>query len=82
MNVVIRCSINGDEAPLGLRAADWLAAFHPDVAVAVEGGTASLSAPGRDEAQLRLIWLTGLCNERLLARGARARAAVLDQLTR
>jgi hypothetical protein len=82
MNAAVRCPITQHAGPFAQRAAQWVRAFHPDVTVTFDGDAVLLSTQERDETGLRLIWLTGLTNERLLARAAAGRAAVLDQLVR
>jgi hypothetical protein len=82
MNAAVRCPLSKDAAPFRQRVAEWVCAFHPDVTVNFDGDAVLLSAQERDETGLRLIWLTGLANERLLARAAVGRAAVLERLVR
>jgi hypothetical protein len=60
----------------------WVSIFYPDVAVEADDGALRLTSLERDQAGLRLIWLTVLTNERLLARGAAARAQIIDALVR
>lgn len=61
---------------------EWIRSFHPEVTVAIEGRSVRLASKDRDEAGLRLVWLTTLANERLLAKGAVQRAAIFAKLTR
>lgn len=58
-------------------AAEWVGLFYPDVTVTLDRSMAQLTSGERDEAALRLIWRTSLVNEKLLARGAGHRAAVI-----
>jgi hypothetical protein len=63
-------------------AAAWVSIFYPDVAVGLDDGAVQLASVERDPASLRLIWLTALANERLLARGAAGRARIIEALVR
>jgi hypothetical protein len=64
------------------KAAAWVSIFYPDVAVEPGEEPVQLAAIERDAASLRLIWLTTLANERLLARSSAARAQIIEALVR
>lgn len=70
----------GESDAAAARTIDWMSTFYPDVEVRVKDSSLRLESDDHDEARLRLIWLTSLANERLLARGAIQRSAVFAKL--
>jgi hypothetical protein len=70
----------GESDSAAVRTTHWISTFYPDVAVGLEDRSVRLESDDHDEARLRLIWLTSLANERLLARGATERTAVFAAL--
>lgn len=79
MAYAIRIEIGESEAAAA-PTIDWISTFYPEVIVGVEGSAVRLESEDHDESRLRLIWLTSLANERLLAWGATERAAVFAKL--
>ncbi len=75
----LRCEI-GEDFAVAQSAARWLSAFYPDVALILDRDGAQLASDRRSESELALIWKTTLANEKLLARGAARRAAVIEAL--
>jgi len=61
-------------------AAYWCGQFYPDVTVAMEEGSVTLSSTERAESALRAAWLSALANERLHQSNTGFRRAILDRL--
>ena len=82
MAYAVRIPIDDQSEAAVRSAAEWIHSFYPDVAISLDGGVALLASRNDPQAKMRLIWLTALANERLLARNAVRRAAVLEELVR
>ncbi|WP_157217956.1 hypothetical protein [Flavisphingomonas formosensis] len=82
MTYTLCCGIRPADLALAKGAASWVEAFHPGVRATFENATVLLASDDYDQPHLRLLWKTGLLNERLHEQGASQRAAMLAGLVR
>jgi hypothetical protein len=77
---VLCCDVEGEMRSHARGAAEWARAFHPDIEISLNDGSAELRSNGRCTNELRLIWHCALANEALLEKCKGSRAAVLSLL--
>lgn len=82
MAISLRLAVDPARSSTAADAVQWVRAFHPDVSIVLDGDDAVLGSSMHGEVDLRLVWQTALINESLLAHGADARAAILEELVR
>ena len=79
--ISIACSVALSDRAHAKAAAQWIEAAYADVRVELEPELAIVQLPAHSPGKLRLIWQSGLLNERMVAAARVERAAVLERLT-